>query len=47
MKRLLVIFSLFLICSIKAQTVLEVRGELIDLMVNHDFDIDKLKVFHV
>ena len=41
MKRLLVIFPLFLICSMKAQTVLEVQGDLIDLIVNHDFDIDK------
>ena len=34
-------FSLFLICLMKAQTVLEVQSDLIDLMVNHDFDRDK------
>ena len=40
MKRFFAILPLFFICSVRGQTALEVRSDLINLMVDHDFVVD-------
>ena len=40
MKWIYAILPLFFICSVQGQTALEVRGDLINLMVDHGFVVD-------